>query len=118
MIKVIGLFKRKPGLTPREFRDYYEEVHAPLARRTAPMGDDYRRNYPQLSRVEGKEIPGDAAYDAVSEVWFQDQAAYDAFAQAMLDPQVRETLVADEARFMDRTQSIIMIVEECRSPAA
>ena len=30
MIKVFGYLKRKPGLSPQEFADYYEHNHVPL----------------------------------------------------------------------------------------
>ncbi len=30
MIKVFGYLKRKPGLSPQEFAEYYEHNHVPL----------------------------------------------------------------------------------------
>ena len=30
MVKVVGLFKRKPGLSMEEFKDYYENHHIKL----------------------------------------------------------------------------------------
>jgi uncharacterized protein (TIGR02118 family) len=116
MVKLIGLLKKKAGLTRQEFIDYYENTHAPLARRTLPMGEDYRRSYPQTVRVEGREVEGEPEFDVIAEVWFRDQTAYEAFSRAILDPQKRAVIVADEERFLDRSASRIMIVEEHRSP--
>jgi hypothetical protein len=37
MIKVFGYLKRKPGLSPQEFADYYEHNHVPLVLSKASM---------------------------------------------------------------------------------
>jgi hypothetical protein len=34
MIKTMGIFKKKPGMPPLEFRQYYELTHAPLILKT------------------------------------------------------------------------------------
>jgi EthD domain len=45
MIKVFGYLKRKPGLSPQEFADYYEHNHVPLVLSKAFMPMVYKRNY-------------------------------------------------------------------------
>lgn len=116
MIKLIGLLKKKAGVSTEDFRRYYETKHAPLVQRTLPVGGDYRRNYPYLIRVEGKEVEGEPEFDAIAEMWFADDAAYEAFAQAMRDPAVRAAIVKDEEQFLDRSATRILMVEEHRSP--
>ena len=62
MIKVFGYLKRKPGLSPREFADYYEHNHVPLVLSKAFMPMVYKRNYIQggdAFNIEGSEISFD-----------------------------------------------------------
>jgi uncharacterized protein (TIGR02118 family) len=112
MVKLIGLLKKKPGLTRQEFIDYYENHHAPLAVRITPMGHDYRRNYTKMARVNGQEVDMAGEYDVVSEVWFRDQRSYEAFSAAMKHPEIFAQIKADEERFLDRSATKILIVEE------
>lgn len=116
MVKIIGLLKKKQGMSTADFRAYYESHHAPLATRLLPPGADYRRSYPNVVRIEGKEVEGEPEFDAVSEVWFVDRASYEAFAETMQDPNNRAAIVEDEARFAERAATRIMVVEEHRSP--
>ena len=62
MIKVFGYLKRKPGLSPQEFADYYEHNHVPLVLSKAFMPMVYKRNYIQRGdafNIEGDEISFD-----------------------------------------------------------
>jgi uncharacterized protein (TIGR02118 family) len=112
MIKLIGLLKKKLGMSRQEFIDYYENHHVPLAVRITPMGHDYRRSYTKLVRAEGREVDMAGEYDVVSEVWFRDQQAYDAFATAMRNPEISGRIKADEEKFLDRSATKILMVEE------
>lgn len=118
MVKIIGLLKKKADMSTADFRAYYENHHAPLASRLMPAGTDYRRSYPNIVRIEGKEAQGESDFDVISEVWFVDRAAYEAFAKSMQDPVNRAAIVEDESRFVDRAATCIMVVEEHRSPVA
>lgn len=72
MIKLIALVKKKSTMTTREFRDYWVDVHAPLARRIPGM-----RGY----RINVADDSGDmppAPYDGSAEIWFDDRAAMEA----------------------------------------
>jgi hypothetical protein len=69
MIKVFGYLKRKPGLSPQEFADYYEDNHVPLVLSKAQMPLVYKRNYIQRGdavNIEGDEI-GFASGDVVED---------------------------------------------------
>jgi uncharacterized protein (TIGR02118 family) len=112
MIKLIALLKRKPGMSREEFISYYEMRHAPLAMQITAMGHDYRRNYPHIARVDGREVAAAPEYDVITEVWFQDQKAYEAFSASMQKPEIRAQIVADEEQFLDRASSRIFVVDE------
>jgi hypothetical protein len=45
--------KRKPGLSPQEFVDYYEHNHVPLVLSKAAMPLVYKRNYIQRGDTLG-----------------------------------------------------------------
>lgn len=65
MIKQIFLVTRKPGMSFEEFKKYYLEVHAPLARKSFPEMRKYVVNF-ALRR--GKET----RYDAITEIYWDD----------------------------------------------
>jgi uncharacterized protein (TIGR02118 family) len=112
MIKLVALLKKRADISREEFISYYEMCHAPLALQLTAMGHDYRRNYPRTARVEGRETDVAPEYDVITEVWFQDQKAYQAFTESMQNPAIRSQIVADEERFLDRARSRIYIVDE------
>jgi len=56
MIKVFGYLKRKPGLSPQEFAEYYEHNHVPLVLSKAFMPMVYKRNY--IQRGDAFNIEG------------------------------------------------------------
>lgn len=118
MLKAIVLLKRKPGLTPEEFRDHYENRHVPLVRRTLTTIGRYTRNYLDTQSLSAGREEGASGgpvpyFDVITEVWFADQAAYDGFVEALSDPAVSETLREDEERFLDRSIIQTYSVQEC-----
>jgi len=67
MLKVMSLMTRKDGMSYAEFRNWALNEHPPLAEKL-PGLRGYRMNVPVA------ENP-DAPYDAISEMWFDDDAA-------------------------------------------
>lgn len=118
MVKLIGLLKKKPGLTRAEFIDYYENKHVPLISRLVPMGHDYRRSYTEKMRVNGQETQDAFEYDVVTELWFDQAKDYIAFAEAMRDREIFAQIVADEENFLERSASRILVVTEYRTALA
>lgn len=70
MLKVMSLLKRKDGMTREEFYDWAKLHHTKLAE-AMPNLRGYRMNVARLDEPE-------AAFDAISEMWFDDAAAFDA----------------------------------------
>ncbi len=97
MIKVFGYLKRKPGLSPREFADYYEHNHVPLVLTKAFVPMVYKRNYIQRGdafNIEGEEI----AVDCMTELVFAER---DDLLTWMTSLGVDE-IARDDEKFIDR----------------
>jgi uncharacterized protein (TIGR02118 family) len=70
MLKVISLLKRKEGMSREDFYDWAKNEHVKLGK-ALPNIRGYRMNVARLDEPE-------AAFDAISEMWFDDVAAFDA----------------------------------------
>ena len=76
-MKAIILLTRREGDTPEDFRRWWLEEHAPLA-----------RQLPGLQLLVFNLVEGEATYDGVSELWFDSQAACDAAYASEIGQQV------------------------------
>jgi uncharacterized protein (TIGR02118 family) len=107
MIKVFGYLKRKPGLSPQEFADYYEDNHVPLVLSKALMPLVYKRNYIQRGdafNIEGDEI----SFDCVTELVFADRDNLLAWMTSLGGDEIAR----DEENFIDRAKTRAYVVEE------
>lgn len=116
MFKCIALLKRKPGLSREAFIDYYETRHAVLMRGLMPEAIGYRRNFVERDGLFefGGAAPID--FDVITEIWFEDRAAYDRFIDRASEPDVAKAIADDEENLFDRSASRMMIVEERGTP--
>lgn len=121
MWKLMTGMRRKAGISPEDFRHYYEAVHAPLA--AGVLGDAaraYARNYvaekrfvfPDRPAPPPSSMPG---FDCIAEVWFETRAELDQVLAAMTRPEAKASLVTDRGRFIDESSICYMICEELRS---
>ncbi|SCW53420.1 EthD domain-containing protein [Sphingobium faniae] len=110
MIKVVMFARRKPGISPEEFRDYYENKHVVLA---APYVKgvmiDHFRIYPGKVRAfaedwtKADDMPEiEPPFDAVSVYSFESEKALEDYARFMADPEIAAIFTTDELRFLDR----------------
>lgn len=109
MVKGIALVKRKPGLSLEEFRDHYEQVHAPLARSLFPSLKRYVRNYVTATPFSAGDE--ESQFDCITEQWFEDMQGF----QAMVNEFAGESgraIREDEKKFLDRAKTIYLLVEE------
>jgi EthD domain len=106
MIKMIVFNRRKEGVSMEAYRAHYENVHVPLIRSLFPTVGLYRRNYVDRERTALTERNAQAAaanteFDSVTEAFFEDWAAFEAFRDKNSEPAVREQILADERNFLD-----------------
>ena len=123
MLKMVALFRFKPGMTREEGITYYETRHVPLINEVLPnFFRDYRRSFvvPDSlffpEHMEGAPPPA-PQFDVMTELWFDSMEQYEAMGKAMADPAIGERVAQDEANFLDRQSMTMFMVDERRSPA-
>lgn len=116
MYKVIALLARRADLSHAAFVDYYESRHAPLILELMPGIVGYRRNFLGPMIVQAGGATPD--FDVVTELWFADQAAFEAGMRAFEDPQVMQRLADDEENLFDRRRTRFIAVDERSSDLA
>lgn len=117
MIKLVFAIRRREELSSEEFHRYWLEDHGPLARRLLePLGV---RRYVQTHTLN-TDLNGALAgargtaesYDGLAEVsWDSLDELLVAFASEE-GQRASETLIEDEARFIDFARSSIFLTEE------
>jgi hypothetical protein len=105
-MKTLALIARRRDISRDEFRDHYEQIHAPLAVRTLLEGTTrYVRNHLR------EELHGRAAFDVVTAFWYRDTAAAIEVMRRTETP-VGEPVREDELTFMDKPANTFFAVTE------
>lgn len=116
VLKLIFLFKRRPGMSTAEFRDYYESRHAKLGERAMPGVLRYIRRYVQPERnpitLEEIELP----FDVVTEIWAESRAHWNAMQADLAGGELIREILADEKRLFAEDPYPVFTVEEADSP--
>ena len=71
MLKLMGLLRRREGMSHDEFVAYWQSHHAEIARQLPGL-----RAY-KLSPIDHHFEGGGPRYDGYGELWFDDRAAFD-----------------------------------------
>lgn len=114
---VLGFVSRKPGITPAAFQAHYEETHMPLLKTMA--GDlfptTHTRHYLKLNEDDSPMVlVGDKAtldYDAVAELSFDDQAAFQAYLGFVM---AEKKISADSDKFIDQTNMRLVVIGDVK----
>jgi hypothetical protein len=112
MLKVFAFLTKREGMETQAFIDYYEKKHVPLICSLAPTPMVYKRNYLKRGDAFNRE-DGAIGFDVVTEVGFPDRAALLAWMAKLSEPGAGELVVADEEKFLDRSQYWAYVIEEC-----
>ena len=114
--KILLFMKRKPGMSIEAFRDYYENRHVPLCRKyTGGVSRNIRRFLdprPHAENGRNDELP----YDVITELWFDDEATWQATIDYISTAVMPDEVVADELNIFDRRTMRMATVVECESP--
>lgn len=106
MIKMVTFNRAKDGVSAEEYRTHYENVHVPLIRSLFPTLGPFRRNYVDRGRTalterNAREAAADTGFDSITEAFFADWGAFEAFRDRSAAPEVRARITADEELFLD-----------------
>lgn len=116
MIKVVGLLKRKPGMTRKKFREYYETHHRLI-------GEKYLKGY--AVKYMRRYLIGfadpltghlpDFPYDVIMEIWYPSQTVFEEVNTRFLEPKIAEEIAEDEDKLFDREKNTFFVVDEVES---
>jgi uncharacterized protein (TIGR02118 family) len=109
MIKRASLLARKPGLSHEEFVKHWAEVHAPLAR-ACPGISRYTLTIIRSASTRKDVLPIEVQVDGIAELWFKDQAAFDAYQASPATKRLRDdgaTFIGREIDFVAEEKVII-----------
>jgi hypothetical protein len=114
----VGLFKKKKGLSMKEFKDYYENQHIKLFEEHVAHPGVLRYSRRYLTPFAGLASPlappkGDG-YDVIMEVWYKDKELFDSF-KGQSDPSFSEIVRKDEENLFDRESMVMYLSEDCES---
>jgi hypothetical protein len=110
--KYILLARRKPGMSPEAFKDYYESHHVKLMHllRDAPLKRYFRR----YLHSQGDFDPATAGeqHDVITELWCSTLADMHAVMARFENPEVSAKFARDEENLFDRSSIKTYLVEE------
>jgi uncharacterized protein (TIGR02118 family) len=117
VIKLTFAVRRRTDIDPAAFHRYWRDQHGPLVRSLQPaLGI---RRYVQTHRMETPlndvlrvSRGALAPFDGVAELWWDDLDALVAAASSSEGTAAGQTLLEDEARFIDLEQSALWIGQE------
>ncbi len=108
MLRFLGFYKRKPGLTHEQFNHHWLNIHGPCVR-AVPGGDRYLKKYIQHRlTIDPASQEQEFVYDGFSEGWFEsfeDRAAFAALPGLA-------AVIEDEALFIDLAATRWMVTDE------
>lgn len=116
MIKMLTLLKRHPSMTVQEFREYYETRHRVIGEKVLkPHASRYMRRYldPLPNPITGQV--DEPEHDVAMEIWFEDQAQFDAAMASITQPENMKMIEEDEEIVFDRPKFRAFLLTECES---
>jgi hypothetical protein len=116
-VKLVCVLRRRPGMTPAEFYDYWLYRHGPFATEQVKQLGAYR--YVQshttsstLNLLLATSRGTGEAFDGVTEVWFPSERALLTASATPAGQQANLRLAEDEKRFIDLPRSSYFLTRE------
>ena len=117
MIKFVYVVRRRPDVSPDEFRKYWLEKHGPLVRSQAQalrakryvQSHTLDTPFNQLAQQIRGTLP---PYDGLTELWWDSLEDLVAAAQTPEGQQANLALAQDEAKFCDLPKCSVFFTEE------
>jgi len=111
MYRVFGFLQKLPHLSMEAFTDYYETRHIPLVLSIAGQPPVYKRRYIDRDKPTTRGA-GTVDFDVMTELAFEDRAAFSAWMGRLYGPAAEGKVVEDEARFLDMAKTRGYVVDE------
>jgi uncharacterized protein (TIGR02118 family) len=108
-IKRASLLARKPGISHEEFVKHWVEIHAPMARACPGIGR-YTLTIIKSSSTRKDVAAFEIQVDGIAELWFKDQAAFEAYSSSPATKRLRDdgaTFIGREIDFVAEEKVII-----------
>ncbi len=119
MFKMVGLLKRRPGMTVAEFRTYYENNHRVIGEKyLTGHAVRYFRRFLDTAPNHRGDPNEEPEYDVILEIWYPDRATYDASREILSQPDIIKEIIEDEEKLFDRPSMRFYVVEEHESDLA
>ena len=110
MFKQFALLTKRDGLSTAEFIDYYENHHVPLVLGLTGMPHRVYKRHFVIRDDDRNQADQGVDFDVVTEVAFDDRESYDAWLAAVGEHGAE--VAADEAKFLDRSRTRVVLVED------
>lgn len=117
ILKVIGLFKRKQGISVEAFRNYYETKHVRLFDEHVSQPGVVRFSRRYLTQIDGMSSPlptTTGGFDAIMEVWYNDRELFEDLRRKP-NPEFTKIAIEDEEQFIDRESMTMYISDDVES---
>ncbi len=116
MPKLIALISKKSSISEEDFKNYYENNHAPLIESLFPTLDGYTRTYLFESNLLSDTLPlesdgAQSQFNVITELTFKNEEDLNQFFERGTHQDVVETIRTDEANFLDGEKTIMYRVE-------
>lgn len=116
MYKVVGLLKRRAGMSTEEFRTYYETYHRVIGEKyLSGYATRYMRRYLNSFPDPITGAAPEQEYDVLLEIWYPDEATFVAVNEQFAKPEVAKEIADDEERVFDRGASRFFYLDEVES---
>ncbi|MFW0786384.1 EthD domain-containing protein [Gordonia sp. CPCC 206044] len=112
MFKAFAMIKRKPGTSLDHLKQYYEANHVPLAIKSTPGLKRYIRRYLHTYETDAWRSGNEPPFDVITEIWFENRAAFDAGMAYLQSDRVAEAIAEDEEKVFDRQSIIFVTVDD------
>jgi uncharacterized protein (TIGR02118 family) len=117
MIKFVYCVRRRNGMSPEDFRQYWLEKHGPFVRSFAQLLR--ARRYVQSHTLDtplndhARQPRGASEpYDGITEIWWDKPEDLVAALSTPEGQEANRKLAEDEARFVDLARSAVFFTEE------
>jgi hypothetical protein len=118
--KVVGLFKKREGMSDEDFRDHFETTHVHLFDEYLKMPGvkAYRRRYlkPIAAAITG-EVHDESDFDVIMELWSDDEW-FEYWWVGQPPAELRQLVAEDEEKLFDRDSMQLYVVDEVETDLA